>query len=163
MSKEKMEDQVFDVDRIRSLIELMKEHDLSEIDLRQAERRIKLRRGLDSYPLIAPPAAAVQAPAARLVDSKSVNPADSDDRSDDAHEYIVSPTVGTFYSKPKPDAKPFVNVGDVVSPETIVCLVEAMKMYNEIPAGVSGKIIACLVKNEEPVDVNRRLFKVALS
>jgi acetyl-CoA carboxylase biotin carboxyl carrier protein len=162
MSREKMEDQVFDIDRIRSLIELMKEHDLSEIDLRQAERRIKLRRGLDSYPLIAPHAA-VHTPGARLVESKSADPADSDERSDDQYEYIVSPTVGTFYSKPKPDAKPFVNVGDVVSPETIVCLVEAMKMYNEIPAGGSGKIIACMVKNEEPVDVNRRLFKVALS
>jgi len=159
MSREKIEDQVFDVERIRSLIELMKEHDLSEIDLRQAERRIKLRRGPDNIPFLAPAPAMVQTPSA----AKTVEPSDRLTADTDQFEYIVSPTVGTFYAKPKPDAKPFVNVGDVVSPETIVCMVEAMKMYNEIPAGVTGKIVACLVKNEEPVDVNRRLFKVALS
>ena len=54
----------------------------------------------------------------------------------------------------------FVKVGDIVTPDTIVCLVEAMKMFNEIPAGVSGKIVECLVKNEEPVDNNKPLFKV---
>ncbi len=68
--------------------------------------------------------------------------------------------VGTFYSKPKPTAAPYVKVGDIVNPETIVCLVEAMKTFNELPAGVSGKIVEMLVKEEEPVDVNKPLFKV---
>ena len=77
--------------------------------------------------------------------------------------FIESPTIGTFYSKPKPDAPDFVKVGDTVTPDTIVCIVEAMKMFNEIPAGISGKIVECLVKNEEPVDNNKPLFKILKS
>ena len=77
--------------------------------------------------------------------------------------HIESPTIGTFYSKPKPDTPDFVKVGDMVSPDTVVCIVEAMKMFNEITAGVSGKIVECLVNNEEPVDNNKPLFKVLKS
>jgi acetyl-CoA carboxylase biotin carboxyl carrier protein len=156
MSKGKMDEQVFDVKRIASLIELMKEHDLSEIDLRQDARRIRLRRGPTGVPVVttAPVFSSPSGPV--VMDAPS-----SVEKEDDSNcVYIVSPTVGTFYSKKSPEAKPFVQVGDIVSPDTVVCLVEAMKMFNEIPAGVSGKIVACLVKNEEPVDVNRQLFKV---
>ena len=159
MSKDKSDDQVFDVKRIADLIELMKEHDLSEVDLRQDSKRIRLRRGADNVPMVAmpqamPPAAPapISAPGAP---SASSEPAEADNS-----VYITSPTVGTFYSKPKPDADTFVKVGDMVSPDTVVCLVEAMKMYNEIPAGVSGKIVAVLAENEDAVDVNKPLFKV---
>ena len=69
--------------------------------------------------------------------------------------------VGTFYSKPKPTAASYVKVGDVVQPETIVCLIEAMKTFNELPAGVAGKVVAMMVKEEESVDVNKPLFKLA--
>ena len=154
MSKDK-NDQVFDVKRVRDFIELMKEHDLSEIDLRQADKRIKLRRGPDEMPMMAMPSAAPQmasAPAAAAA---------ATDADDGNFEYIKSPTVGTFYSKPKPESPTFVKVGDTVSADTIVCLVEAMKMFNEIPAGISGKVVACLVDNEEAVDVNKPLFKIA--
>lgn len=158
MSKEKSDEPVFDVKRIRELIELMKEHELNEVDLRQDEKRIRLRRGPDSIPMMAMP------PAAPMAVSAAAAPAASGDSAAEAENdnciFINSPTVGTFYSKPKPDAKTFVSVGDVVSPDTVVCLVEAMKMYNEIPAGVSGKIVACLVQNEDAVDVNKPLFKV---
>jgi acetyl-CoA carboxylase biotin carboxyl carrier protein len=68
--------------------------------------------------------------------------------------------VGTFYSRPKPTAAPYVKVGDVIQPDTVVCLVEAMKTFNELPAGIAGKVVAVLVKDEEPIDVNRPLFKV---
>lgn len=158
MSKDK-NDQVFDVDRVRDFIELMKEHDLSEIDLRQADKRIKLRRGPEEMPMMAMPAAAPQmaaAPAAAA--GAAAGGADADEGN---FEYINSPTVGTFYSKPKPGSPTFVKVGDTVSPDTIVCLVEAMKMFNEIPAGISGKVVACLVNNEDAVDVNKPLFKIA--
>ena len=159
MSKEKSDDQIFDVKRIRDLIELMKEHDLSEVDLRQDTKRIRLRRGPKNMPMMAMPAAAPVAPAASATPA-ATGVAETADSEPDNSIYITSPTVGTFYVKPNPDAKPFVSVGDVVSPDTVVCLVEAMKMYNEIPAGVSGKIVACLVQNEEAVDVNKPLFKV---
>ncbi len=154
MSKEKQDEQVFDLNRIRDLIELMKEHDLSEVDLRQDTQRIRLRRGPENVPMMTLP----QAVSAASIGTADVSTA-AETKSDNS-VFIISPTVGTFYSKANPDSSPFVKVGDVVSPDTVVCLVEAMKMYNEITAGVSGKIIACLVKNEEAVDVNKPLFKV---
>ncbi len=154
---------VFNVDKIRELVELMKEHELSEVDLHDSPQRIRLRRGpkegaamVPMQPVAAP--AAQPAPMAAAADSTPAAPAE-----DGNFVTIDSPTVGTFFSKPKPEDPVFVKVGDMVSPDTIVCLVEAMKMFNEIPAGVTGKIVEVLVKNEEPVDVNKPLFKVALS
>ena len=78
----------------------------------------------------------------------------------DSTVYIKSPMVGTFYARPNPDAEPLVKVGDHVNADTIVCVVEAMKVFNEIPAEVSGKIVAVLVENEEPVEFGKPLFKV---
>jgi len=158
MSKEKWDDQVFDVERIRNLIELMKEHELSEVDLRHDARRIRLRRGPENLPMMTFPAAG-SASSAALPPAAQDAGAGSEPEPDNA-VYITSPTVGTFYSKPNPDAETFVKVGDVVGPDTVVCLVEAMKMYNDIKAGLSGRIVACLVENEESVDVNKPLFKV---
>ncbi len=154
-----MEDgsEVFSVDKIRELIELMKDHDLSEIDLQHKPRRIRLRRG--GHP--ATPVGysmPLQAPATPVVDSASggqTAPAD------DANITLVkSPMVGTFYNRPKPEEPTFVKIGEHVEADTIVCLIEAMKMFNEIPSGVSGTIVELLAKNEEPVDVGRPLFKV---
>lgn len=158
MAKEK-QDSVFEVSKIREFIELMQDHELSEIDLKQADQRIRLRRGGDqqiAYAPIptAPAPVAAPAPAAAAAEA----PAD-----DPNIVYIESPTIGTFYSRPKPDAPDFVKVGDVITADTIVCIVEAMKMFNEIPAGVSGKIVECLVNNDDPVDNNKPLFKVAIN
>ena len=73
---------------------------------------------------------------------------------------IKSPMVGTFYSAPDPDSPAYVKVGDPVGPDTTVCIVEAMKVFNEIPAEVSGKIVAVLVENGEPVEFGQPMFKV---
>lgn len=150
-------DSVFEVEKIRELIELMQEHELNEIDLRQADQRIRLRRGAGDQPVVyaAPP---IQ-PATT---DGNANPSDDANSSADDENiiYIESPTIGTFYCKPKPGSPDFVKVGDIVTPDTIVCIVEAMKMFNEIPAGLSGKIVECLVDNESPVDNNKPLFKV---
>jgi len=157
MAKEK-QDSVFEVSKIRELIELMQEHELNEVDLKQADQRIRLRRGGEQITYAPMPAAQPQmasAPAAASANAAPVEDANT--------VYIESPTIGTFYSKPKPDSPDFVKVGDMVSADTIVCIVEAMKMFNEIPAGVSGKIVECLVNNEEPVDNNKPLFKVLKS
>jgi acetyl-CoA carboxylase biotin carboxyl carrier protein len=158
---------VFDVTRIRQLIELMNEHELNEIDLRHDERRIRLRRGdLQNFvgvPAMLPQANIPQAPAAPAASAPAAAPDPGSKSAPAAEEnavFIKSPMVGTFYSRPKPTAAPYVKVGDVIQPETIVCLVEAMKTFNELPAGVSGKVVAVLVKDEEPIDVNRPLFKV---
>ncbi len=155
MAKEK-QDTVFEVTKIRELIELMQEHELSEVDLKQADQRIRLRRGSDQQIAYAPTPAAVTpvAAAAPVADT----PVD-----DPNVVFIESPTIGTFYSKPKPESENYVKPGDMVTPDTVVCIVEAMKMFNEITAGVSGKIVECLVANEEPVDNNKPLFKVLKS
>ncbi|MFK7766517.1 MAG: acetyl-CoA carboxylase biotin carboxyl carrier protein [Mariniblastus sp.] len=160
MAKDKSES-VFEVSKVRELIELMQEHELSEVDLRQADQRIRLRKGSDQPIAFAPaptPVAAAAAPASSGAPAADAAPAD-----DPNTAFIESPTIGTFYSKPKPGTPDFVKVGDTVTPDTVVCIVEAMKMFNEITAGVSGKIVECLVKNEEPVDNNKPLFKIIKS
>ena len=161
MAKEKNEagtDSVFEVKKIRELIELMQEHELNEVDLKQADQRIRLRRGPEGQPVTyaqpATPAAPANAPAA-AAPTAPVAPASDDSIT------IDSPTIGTFYSRPKPEESDYVKVGDVVTEDTIVCIVEAMKMFNEIPAGVSGKIVEVLVKNGDAVDNNKPLFRVA--
>ena len=156
MAKDKNES-VFEVNKIRELVELMEQHELNEVDLRQADQRISLRRGGQPVVVSAPQAAApMAAPAAQA-------PAATPAVDDENIIYIKSPAIGTFYSKPKPDTPDFVKVGDMVTPDTIVCIVEAMKMFSDIPAGVSGKIVECLVKNEDPIDNNKPLFKVLKS
>ena len=164
MAKAKNEagtDSVFDVNKIRELIELMQDHELNEVDLKQADQRIRLRRGPEGQPIsYAAPAAAVPVAAAAAPAASAAVPAAA---ANDDTITIDSPTIGTFYSRPKPDAADYVKVGDTITEDTIVCIVEAMKMFNEIPAGVSGKIVEILVNNEDPVDNNKPLFRVAKS
>lgn len=149
---------VFDVRKVRRLVELMKEHDLTEMDLRQENMRIQLRRGPKDMPVetivrqapavpVAAPAPAAPAPSDKAVEDKNLG-------------VITSPIVGTFYAAPDPNAPPYVKVGDHVGPETTVCIVEAMKVFNEIPAEISGKIVAVLSKSGEPVEYGQPLFKV---
>ena len=164
MGKAKQETSVFDVKQVRELIELMEAHDLNEVDLKQADQRIRLRRGGEGpVAYAAPPApvapAAVAAPAA----AAGAAAAASAPAADDNTELILSPTIGTYYSRPKPDAPEFLKVGDTVTPDTIICLVEAMKMFNEIPAGVSGKVVEILVNNELAVHVDMPLFRITKS
>ena len=157
MPKDKDKDtSIFDVSRLRELIELMQEHELSEVDLKQSEQRIRLRRGPEGMPVAysspAPaPVAAVSAPAAG---------GDAAPASDDNSVSILSEAVGTFYSRSKPDKPTFVKVGDSVGPDTIVCLIEAMKLFNEVPAGLSGTIKEVLVKDGDPIDHGMKLFRV---
>jgi acetyl-CoA carboxylase biotin carboxyl carrier protein len=147
---------VFDVDTIKQFVELMHEHELTEIDLQEADQKIRLCKRENvvatSAPAAVPVAAAAAAPAVAAAETESAN-----------ITTINSPMVGTFYSKSKPEAPDYVKVGDSVSSETVVCVLEAMKTFNELPAGVSGKIVEVLVKNEEAVDVNKPLFKVDTS
>ena len=165
MAKETENDPgVFEITRVRQLIELMNTHELNEIELQQGDKRIKLRRGAEQIvgvPAMAPAHAAPVHPApAHSAPAQSAAAAPAPAAADEKAIFIKSPIIGTFYSRPKPTAPSFVKVGDTVTPDTIVCIVEAMKTFNELPAGVSGKIAAILVKEEEAVDVNKPLFKV---
>lgn len=155
--------QVFELDRIRRLIELMQEFDLREVDLRQADQRIRLCRGAEMAPLQFAPQASFAPPAFQSAGASTsggasnpaANPADSPNIA-----IIKSPMVGTFYSKPNPNAAPYVKVGDHIEPDKTVCMIEAMKVFNEIPAEIRGKILEVLVHDEEPVEFGKPLFKV---
>lgn len=154
---------VFDVRKIRRLVELMREHELSEMDLRQGETRIQIRRG--SLPVVTTSgrsSAAQPAPAAVAAEpSPAAATPPKPMPAEDANTALIrSPMVGTFYSAPDPDSSPYVKVGDIVGPETTVCIVEAMKVFNEIQAEVAGKIVAVLVGNGEPVEFGQPLFKL---
>ncbi|TWT66801.1 Acetyl-CoA biotin carboxyl carrier [Posidoniimonas polymericola] len=153
---------VFDVRRVRKLVELMDEHDLAEIVLQQGEQKMKLRRGPDPTAVTgvpmqgyAPVAAAAPGPAAAAPagPAPAAEPAASG-------PVIKSPMVGTFYSSSNPESPPFVKVGDQVGPESIVCIVEAMKVFNEIPAECSGKITAVLVEDGASVEFGQPIFQL---
>jgi acetyl-CoA carboxylase biotin carboxyl carrier protein len=147
---------IFDVKRIRRLVELMNEHELSEIDLRQSDQRIRLRKGGDPLVVGVP-----RGPAAfGSPDAVAPAPSGPAPPSDEALVLVTSPMIGTFYSSASPDAAPFVKVGDHVGPTTTVCIIEAMKVFNEIPAETSGQIVAVLVDNGEPVEFGQPLYKV---
>ena len=155
----KRADDVFDIDRIRKLIELMKEHELGEIDLRQDNQRIRLCEAGHGQPVFAGGMAAPQmaAPPAAPVVAAVAAP----EEAEGAHIVTIkSPMVGTFYTKANPNAKNFVEVGSSVQNDTVVCIIEAMKVFNEIPAEVRGKVVQVLVKNEEAVDFGKPLFKI---
>lgn len=152
----------FDLEKLRELIELMEKHDLTEVDLRQKHERWQLRRGGPAVPMMPVPQmpAAAPAPAAPQPSAAAPAPAAEEAAPPDNSTYIKSPTVGTFYTAPSPDDPDFVKVGSVVSPDTIVCIVEAMKVFNQIPAETSGKIAELLVSNGDPVEFNQPLFRV---
>ena len=156
---------VFDVRKVRRLVELMNEHELAEIDLKQADQRIRLRRGLEPTVTYgtAPPPLPAQAPVVAPAASSSPESAASSESDDSNATFVTSPMVGTFYSASGPDAAPFVSVGDQVSPDSVVCILEAMKVFNEIPAGCSGKIVSCLVENGDAIEFGQKLFQVQAS
>ena len=155
-------DGVFNLEGVRFLVELMQENNVSELEWEQGDARLKLRRGaiapvVDAIPTVVPVAAPAQSAPVAAPSAPQAPAADDDAK---FIKTIDSPMVGTFYASPSPNAAPFVKVGDVVGPEKTVCIVEAMKVFNEIQAEISGKIVAVLVKNGDPVEFGAPLFKV---
>lgn len=150
----KPNDDVFDIERIRKIIELMEQHELSEVDLQQGDEKIKLSRG-GAAPIQAMPAVAPMAPVAPAA------PADAGGGADTSGTITIdAPMVGTFYARPNPESELFVKVGDMVNEDTVVCIVEAMKVFNEIPAECRGKIVEILVDDQQPVDFGKPMFRV---
>ncbi|MCX7407692.1 MAG: acetyl-CoA carboxylase biotin carboxyl carrier protein [Planctomycetota bacterium] len=149
----------FDLDRLQQLVEMMEKHGLSEVNLRRGDEQWRLRRGAREVVHAAPPQMTFAAPApsaAPVAQSAAVAaPAEPSGLID-----IKSPTVGTFYAAPSPGEPAFVTVGSVVTPETIVCLLEAMKVFNQIPSEVSGTITAILVKSGDAIEFGQPLFRV---
>lgn len=155
----------FDLEGVRHLVEMMEKHDLSEVSLRNGSQQWRLRRGSQVVTMAAPQVAAPMAApvAASPPAGQAVVPVSSpttNDASDAGLITIKSPTVGTFYPCPADGEPPFVTVGSKVTPKSIVCLIEAMKVFNQIPADVTGSIAAVLVKQGEAVEFGQPLFKV---
>jgi acetyl-CoA carboxylase biotin carboxyl carrier protein len=153
-----------DLKRIKELIKIMKENDLVEVEIRHDDDKIFLKRFQERptgthVPVTGPsissvPAgpSAAQAPAAEAV---AAQPQPEED-----WVQIKSPIVGTFYSAPSPDSDPYVELGSQVEPQTVVCIVEAMKVMNEIKAETSGTIAEILVNNGQAVEYGQVLFKI---
>ena len=158
-----------DIKEIKGIIDLMRKNGLSEFEYEKDGTKIRIRRGPDgepqviasspglipaptvlpvsaSVPLAVAPAAPVPAPAAAPVASTLPS--------------INSPMVGTFYSSPAPDAPPYVEVGTMVNAETVVCIIEAMKVMNEIKAEMSGTIVEVLAESGKPVEFGKPLFRI---
>jgi acetyl-CoA carboxylase biotin carboxyl carrier protein len=155
----------FDVESLRQLLELMEKYDVREYKQQRGETRYVLRRGVQTVPAAmpmayaAPPAA--PAPVAAAPVAAAAGPAaPAAPASDENLVEIKSPTVGTFYQSPTPGEPAFVKVGDTVSPETTVCIVEAMKLFNRIPAKVSGTIVKVLLADGAAVEFGQPMFLV---
>ncbi|MDO5553329.1 MAG: acetyl-CoA carboxylase biotin carboxyl carrier protein [Planctomycetia bacterium] len=149
---------VFDVGKIKELVELMNDNGISEIDLSQGEARIQLRR---TCAVGNPVTTAVAMPAPVAVTQPAVDAVVATAPAEESRLVTInSPMVGTFYTSSNPDAEPFVKVGDSVGPDSTVCIIEAMKVFNEIQAELSGRIVAVLAQNGDSVDFGRPLFKV---
>lgn len=154
----------FDVETIRDLVRLMSRHDLSEIDLAWGDERIRLRRGnrvitTGQVPAMLPPVVATPAVPAAAPSAPAAQAAQAAPPARKLIE-IKSPTVGTFYAQREPGSPPFVNVGSRVMPTTVVCLIEAMKVYNDVTADCTGVIAEVCVKDKDFVEYNTVLFRV---
>jgi acetyl-CoA carboxylase biotin carboxyl carrier protein len=154
----------FDVRTIKDLVLLMSRHDLSEIDLREGDLRIRLRRGPQGVTVAGGAVTTLlpaSMPAPTVPTAAEPKPvADEQARQSKGGHEIKSPTPGTFYASSSPDAEPFVKVGSKVTPDTVVCLIEAMKIFNEITADCSGTITEICVNNQQPVEFGQVLFTV---
>jgi len=144
---------------IKEIIGLMNENGLAEVDWEHEGVKLRLKKGgadpvasfVHAAPVVSAPAAqpAAAAPSSAESSKKSSNSVD-----------IVSPMVGTFYRAPSPESPPFVEAGQIVEVGQVVCIVEAMKLMNEIKAEVRGKVVDVLVNNAEPVEFGQPLFRV---
>ena len=145
-----------DLQKVQQLLELMETHGLDEIEVEQGGTRIRLKK---ACPM--PAFAAYPAPPPAMAANLSAVPAAHDPAAADKDLFqITSPMVGTFFRSSSPDADPFVNVGDSVSADQVVCIIEAMKVMNEIKAEVEGEIVGILVENGESVEYGQPLMTV---
>jgi len=152
----------FEVETIRDLVRLMSKHGLSELDLQDGEKKIRLKKEGLSAPVFAPimqqqPAPVLQQPA--QAQAATTAPVAAPAANKNLIE-IKSPTPGTFYSQEKPGSPPYVAVGAKINPKTVVCQIEAMKLFNEIAAECTGTIVEILIENKQPVEYGQVLFRV---
>lgn len=140
-----------DIRKVKKLIELLEESQLAELEIREGEESIRISRGTVVVPATMPPAAG---PAAAPTPDDTESPGDE---LPSGHA-VSSPMVGTFYDAPSPETKPFVEIGSVIREGDTLCIIEAMKIFNEIEADRSGAVRAIMKKSGEPVEYGETLF-----
>ena len=146
---------------IKAIIDLMKKNSITEFELEEKDSKLRLKRGLngtspaaqsdDAVQMIPMPVAAPVLPATVITAAPAANSGEID---------IKSPMIGTFYRSPSPESVSYVEVGTEVNPDSVVCIIEAMKVMNEIKAEVKGVITQILVENGKPVEFGQPMFKV---
>ena len=142
-----------DIRKIKKLIEMLQASDLNEIEIQEGEESVRISRG-STQPL------EVKSTPVELQKANTL-PESNDAPNIDSGTSIKSPIVGTFYRKPAPDKPPFVDIGSHVNAGDVVCIVEAMKMMNEIKSEYSGTVLAVNVENAEPVEYGQSLFELS--
>lgn len=151
-----------DLNLIKKLIKIIETSEVTDLEIEENGTRVKLAKKVRVMQAVSIP----QAPVAESINQQTVISAAEDKKPVDTnaglHE-IKSPIVGTFYRAPTPDADAYIQVGDSISSGTVLCIVEAMKLMNEIESDVSGKIIKILVENGKPVEYNQPLFLIQTS
>jgi acetyl-CoA carboxylase biotin carboxyl carrier protein len=146
-----------DLRKLKKLIDLVQESGIAELEITEGEEKVKIvKGGAVSLTTTGAPAAAT-APAAALEAKPAVTPPAEPPAGQEGH-VVKAPMVGTFYRSPSPDAKPFVEVGQSVKEGDTICIIEAMKLMNEIEADASGVVKAVLVENGQPVEYGQPLF-----
>jgi acetyl-CoA carboxylase biotin carboxyl carrier protein len=155
-----------DLKDIKLIVDLMKKNSISEFELEKQDFKIRLKRSPNGGVQVAPtedaPPVAYANPVATLPPPSATHPAPTPALAAPSalEQEIKSPMIGTFYRAPSPEAAPYVEVGSEVNPDTVVCLIEAMKVMNEIKADTKGVITQVLVENAKPVEFGQPLFKV---
>lgn len=148
-----------DLNLIKKLIKILESSDVTHLEVEENGTRVKLAKKVNVTQAVSIPQAPVAVPVNQqnLVSGSKNEDKKSSDDSARYHE-IKSPIVGTFYRAPAPDADSYVQIGDMVSAGSVLCIVEAMKLMNEIESDASGKIVKILVENGKPVEYNQPLF-----
>ena len=145
-----------DIRKVKKLIELLEESDIAEIEIHEGEESVRISRSSSVPAMIAAPAPLAAAPAA----APAASVATAARAAEPEGHIIRSPMVGTFYRAPSPGAKPFVEEGQAVSSGETLCIIEAMKILNQIESDKSGKVVEILVENGQPVEYNEPLFVI---
>jgi acetyl-CoA carboxylase biotin carboxyl carrier protein len=161
-----------DLNYVKKLVKLLSDSEIDELEIEEEGKKIRLAKRANHRIDVSQDAAGRSLPAAGVASFPvpaaqaqsgpplSVAPSTSPAAPQPGLHEIKSPIVGTFYRAPAPDAEPFVQVGSMISPGTVLCIVEAMKLMNEIEADVSGKIVKLMVENGSPVEYDQTLFLV---
>jgi acetyl-CoA carboxylase biotin carboxyl carrier protein len=145
-----------DIRKVKKLIELLESSGIAEIEISEGEESVRISRYSQPVPSVAPVA---QAPAAAEAPPQPADAPADPAKPSSGHE-VTAPMVGTFYASPSPGAKPFVEIGSTISAGDTICIIEAMKMMNQIEADVSGKVVSILAENGHPVEFGQPLFVI---